>query len=71
MIAGRRQRCQTTPDIKAIKMVYLVGAVMAGDGRKALLSALSEIKLEVHQVARFLKHSVDRMVNIQMNITVL
>jgi hypothetical protein len=46
MIAGRRQGYQTTPDVKAIKMVYLVGAVMAGDGRKAFLSALSEVKPE-------------------------
>jgi len=64
VIAGRRQRYQTTPDVKAIKMAYLVGAVMAGDGRKAFLSALSEVKSKVHQVARLLKHPIDRTANI-------
>jgi len=70
MIAGHRQRHQMTPDVKAIKTVCLVGAVMAGDGRKVLLSALSEVKSEFHQAARFLKRSVDRTDNIQMKITV-
>ena len=60
MIAGRRQRHQTTPDIKAIKMVYLAGASMAEDGRKILSLALSEVKSEFHQAARFLKHLIDR-----------